>query len=457
MNFELENFRQFKKFCGIYKISFGSHNYVGSSKNVASRLRQHYHSLKKGRHFSTMMQNCFNKYWETATFEFVEACEEKMLLKRETYYIDLFKADINLIKDPSNITRPIETLRKMSKNLKKYYETHESESKIPVYMYSLNGEYIAEFPSAIDASKKLNCSNSGISSAARNKKFASGFLWRYEKYDKIDPYNKKYQNVVQLDSDGNLIKRWNSWYEAAYYLELNVYNIKQAVRDKTEYGGFLWKIREVYKRKPIEEWKPVGKKVYQYDLNGNYLAEYKNVNEASRQTGINNHGISSAALDRCEHNKSAGGFMWSYEKLDCLDPYVNNSDKAKIVSVVIFNCLTGDEREFESIADAVRYIDNEYIDSAAASISGIMRKGGFYKYYLAKGNSEYIIPKRNIKLLNTYTNIVYDNIVQCSSQTGINKYWLKKYCLDTENSEWIYLSDCARLKLRESGKVFIER
>ena len=53
------------------------------------------------------------------------------------------------------------------------------------------------------------------------------------------------------------------------------------------------------------------KRVYQFDMNGDYIDEYESVNEASRRTGISNGSISECAcMGRLKH---AGGFIWRYE------------------------------------------------------------------------------------------------------------------------------------------------
>ena len=50
------------------------------------------------------------------------------------------------------------------------------------------------------------------------------------------------------------------------------------------------------------------KPIYQYDLNGNFIKKYLGVNEAQRETGINN-------ISRCLTGKkpSVCGFIWKYE------------------------------------------------------------------------------------------------------------------------------------------------
>lgn len=54
--------------------------------------------------------------------------------------------------------------------------------------------------------------------------------------------------------------------------------------------------------------------VVQYDLNGNYIARYKNRMEASRATGIPDSDIM-RTYNRTKFD-SRGGFIWKLEKLE---------------------------------------------------------------------------------------------------------------------------------------------
>lgn len=453
MKFELQNFKPFKNKSGIYKITMNDHIYIGSSKNLANRLRYHYHSLRKGIHFNFKLQAIYNKHKEICEFEIAEYCEVEVLLKKETYYIQYFNADVNIIKDPSNVIWTTESSQKLTSSLKKYYTTHKPVNEKIVYMYSLDGKFITKYRSASEAGRIHNVDVGAIASAIKYKKPSVGFQWSYEFVDSLPKSSKNYQKVRQLDINGNVIKTWESIYEAAWELLVDVHLIKSAIRNKNIFLNSYWKTWTPFIPKPKEEWKDVGRKVYQYDLDGNFINEYKCVNEASRQTGINNHAISSNALKSNTYNKSAGGYQWSYEKVDKMSKYINNSDKAKIVPVIIFNVLTGEENNFNSIADAVRFIDGFYTDSAAATISHIANNGGFYKQYIAT-RTAYKLPNRKIGIYNIKLNKLFTDSKAAAFYSGISKEKIRNYCKDINNSEWLYLVDCARQKLRESGKIF---
>lgn len=64
-----------------------------------------------------------------------------------------------------------------------------------------------------------------------------------------------------------------------------------------------------YGNRNIAMAKKKSKKVYQYDLNGNFIKEYDSVTEAAKYTGGYKSNISACCLGKV---KSACGFTWKY-------------------------------------------------------------------------------------------------------------------------------------------------
>ena len=57
-----------------------------------------------------------------------------------------------------------------------------------VYKYSLEGEYLAEFPSGLAAASHVDIAFSAVSRCVNgHQKTCGGFQWRSEKHDKIPP------------------------------------------------------------------------------------------------------------------------------------------------------------------------------------------------------------------------------------------------------------------------------
>lgn len=202
------------------------------------------------------------------------------------------------------------------------------------------------------------------------------------------------------------------------------------------------------------------KKVYQYDMEGNYIAEFPSVMEASRYLKVDNRGIGLCADDGYKYYKSAYGYRWSYIKYEHLMPYVNNSSKAVNRPVIVFDTITGEEKKFESVAEAVRYCEPEtkHFDSSCSTLCHCANKNGYYlNRYLAKNNEKdaYVLTSRCAQIFNSSNNKLYSNAKEASVDTGIPSYVIKKLCKEENNKEWLYVNQCARVKLRESGKLFV--
>ena len=90
---------------GIYKIHFPDtgYFYIGSSsKSLKTRWGTHLYHMKRGTHYNSIMQRCYEKYGEPI-FEIIEEVKrwncpvfKELLLSREQYYIDSLSPTINL-------------------------------------------------------------------------------------------------------------------------------------------------------------------------------------------------------------------------------------------------------------------------------------------------------------------------------------------------------------------------
>lgn len=115
-----------------------------------------------------------------------------------------------------------------------------------VYQYKLTGEFVVEYRSQQAAARAVGLKSSvGITRAVKNRATACGFQWRDFKTDKIHPY------------------------------------IKKSYRNK----------------------------VYQYDLNGNFICMFDDI-----QTAADCVGASRSLIELCceENCKTGKGYMWKY-------------------------------------------------------------------------------------------------------------------------------------------------
>lgn len=90
------------------------------------------------------------------------------------------------------------------------------------------------------------------------------------------------------------------------------------------------------------------KPVVQYDLQGNFIAEYFGINEASRQTGINNAHIGDCC-NNIRNRKSAGGFIWRFKGDSSKSLYKENSSRKKVKCIF----TDGTNKQWNSMKEAM--------------------------------------------------------------------------------------------------------
>ena len=84
---------------GVYKIvnPQTSTLYIGSSKDLSRRERDHFRQLTNNTHINNHLQHAFNKYGaHNFIFDVLEYCTESELLEREQVYLDAFPNKYNI-------------------------------------------------------------------------------------------------------------------------------------------------------------------------------------------------------------------------------------------------------------------------------------------------------------------------------------------------------------------------
>lgn len=82
---------------GVYRIvnNLNGDFYIGSSKNLEKRFRQHKATFKQNK---TILQRAFNKYGiNNFSFEPIDECLESELIEKEQLYLDSFKPKYNIM------------------------------------------------------------------------------------------------------------------------------------------------------------------------------------------------------------------------------------------------------------------------------------------------------------------------------------------------------------------------
>lgn len=125
---------------------------------------------------------------------------------------------------------------------------------IPVHQYSLDGEYIASFPSIIEVEYQLGIPNESVWKAVNHKlKQTHNFRWSTEKVERLnEEYKSRNRKINQFDLNGNFIQSFNSIRAAALFCNKttgssNIYRLLLRVKEKLlmVINGHLQIIKEV--------------------------------------------------------------------------------------------------------------------------------------------------------------------------------------------------------------------
>lgn len=184
-----------------------------------------------------------------------------------------------------------------------------------VYKYDLQGNYICEYANSLIASKSVGI-KSGVNFAAINHTVSGGFLWSYIKEDKLDisKYSINIQNkiIYIYDKFGNFVKQFNKISDFCKEYKVTLGPVQRAILLKTKVRGYYIsteKIDKFIKEKTIKS----ESKVYQYDLNGNFIKEWNSCLEAYKNLGFGYSQISSKIK---RGNPVCGKYQWSRVKVD---------------------------------------------------------------------------------------------------------------------------------------------
>lgn len=219
----------------IYKITSPSNRiYIGKTKNINKRVSYY----KKG-HCKTqiLLYNSIIKYtWENHIFEILES-NILNANEREKYWIEYYKC--NLKKYPKN----------KGLNLASGGQGNDSCS-VKVYEYNIEGEFLKEWNSQIEASVFYNMKTNHIPGACNGRlKTFAGKRWSYIKVSKLEPLinrrtDTKYYNIIQINKSTNkIVKVWNNVGDIVRHLNFNHSGIINCINKKRPtYKGYIWSL-----------------------------------------------------------------------------------------------------------------------------------------------------------------------------------------------------------------------
>jgi len=291
---------------GIYCLinNINGHSYIGSSINLASRMKNYLNNtfLKSRQNANMPIVKALLKYGQSNfTLLIVEYVEPQVLTVRETYFITSILPYYNVLKQGysslgykhteetkqllselasnrvhSDTTKGLIAKALTGENNPFYNKSHSMESKVrmieaksayPVYIYDSFKNLLVIFPSVSSLAHLIKSNHSTIVEAIKEQT-----IFRGEWYFTNIPYNI---------SDNPLISNWT--HKECKELILDINNMSH-----------------------------IRKGIFVYDTNKNFIRKYEGVTDAQRDLNISHSTIKKyAKIGGCYN-----GYIFSYERLN---------------------------------------------------------------------------------------------------------------------------------------------
>lgn len=228
--------------------------------------------------------------------------------------------------------------------------------------YNLNGELIRSYESTTDAANDLKICITEVQKCCKGKALvvAKKYVFRYkgEPFDKYDLYHYKRSTFVyQFDLDGNFIKRYDNYTQAALAVTGNrdshVAIKNSAIGENRTAYNYYWSTDDNFDF-DLENYRnrmPVDK----YDFEGNFICTYSSLSDASMELFNNLSGVCNISLCCKGESSQAYNYIWRFKG----DPFILNDKKIRLLRVPIDQYSVDGEllNTFDSFQDALRYLD----------------------------------------------------------------------------------------------------
>jgi hypothetical protein len=361
--------------------------YVGYSNNLKKRFKDYKSNRVKTQPliYKSILKHGFHNHRFDILFSFTEEPTTNQLKQVESIFIRYYrywKGNVML-----NTNDGGGGSRKLSKDEKeKKGRLRRGFHKRGILQYGLDGIFVNKWNSILEVSKKLSLDYNLLIKCLKNKgytKSVGGFQWIYDTFESES-------KLGQYDSEGNLIKVWSN---GAEFLRASGKSIKctSAINDavtgkryaKTAYG-FTWKLihpenitGEYPNIEPYEK-NLAGKSILQYDLNGNFIREWKSIVDASNELNIIKTEIYNSANGRInkKYSRQTPSFQWRYKSSDDIPNQIDEFGYPVIAQYTLHGEFV---RTWDSIVEATKFFGSGR-SSIASCIGGTVKKSKGFQW-----------------------------------------------------------------------------
>lgn len=269
------------KINGVYMIKnkINGKVYIGSSNNITHRWSSHKNDLNKNKHHSRHLQTSWNKYGkENFEFKILEEIDEGRLCEIEQKYIDFYNScernkgyNINPNAGSSAGRKVSEKTKKKASDRMRLKWIENREKMLEGFAKRDKKEWIKNLKESI----KVNGSNKG----EKNPMFGKGCkkVW-------IEKYGEE-----------TALKMWND-------------ATKKNSKSNSKENNAMWGVKRP--NVGLKNSLLKGKKILQFDLNGNLLKEWDSINQA-----VMSLKMSSCLIRRCIKKQFDGDkFIWKLKE-----------------------------------------------------------------------------------------------------------------------------------------------
>lgn len=189
---------------------------------------------------------------------------------------------------------------------------------LPIYQFSLDGNFLKEWNTMVEAAEFYCISHTSISNAIKYKSCCKNYYWSNNKTINLSEFTKHTKTIFCYDANnGKFVCCYNSIKEASKDIGACEQEIGVAVKGgyKVKNYYFSEKMLEEYNGKPKISLR--NKILYVYDLEGNFITELHNNKEICEYFNIKaTNQITTAIRKESPYKK----FQFSLEKVEKMKP-----------------------------------------------------------------------------------------------------------------------------------------